>query len=64
MQLHSARPTFSMYDCGAITLDTRGRRANPYCAAPRTVAVSQSAGRAMTRMRDLNCSCGGREDAR
>lgn len=23
-------PTFIMYDCGAITLETRGLRANPY----------------------------------
>ena len=48
--------TFNMYDCGAITLETSGRRASPYCAAPRTVAVSQSCGRAMTLIREPNCA--------
>ena len=40
-----------MYDCGAITLDTSGRAASPYCAAPRSVAVSQSGGREITLIR-------------
>lgn len=52
--------TFIMYDCGAITLDTNGRRANPYCAAPRRVAVSQSGGREITLIRDENCACDGK----
>ena len=37
-----------------MTLDTRGRRAKPYAAAPRNVAVSASGGRAMTLIRELN----------
>lgn len=45
-----------MYDCGAMTLDTNGRRANPYWAAPRKVAVSQSGGRAMTLIRPVKRS--------
>jgi hypothetical protein len=45
-----------MYDRGAMTLDTSGRRAKPYSAAPRSVAVSASAGLAMTLIRDENCS--------
>lgn len=44
-----------MYDRGAITLETNGVRAKPYRAAPRSVAVSASAGLAITRMRDENC---------
>ena len=44
----SQEVTFIMYDRGATTDDTRGRRARPYCAAPRAVAVSASEGRAMT----------------
>ena len=48
--------TFSMYDCGAMPLETSDRRARPYCAAPRTVAVSQSEGRAITLIREPNIS--------
>ena len=47
-------PTFMIYERGAMTLDTNGRRANPYCAAPRQVAVSASDGRAITFIRDPN----------
>ena len=46
--------TFIRYERGAITVDTRGRRARPYAAAPRSVAVSASGGRAMTLIRELN----------
>lgn len=45
-----------MYDRGATTEDTSGRRARPYCAAPRAVAVSASEGRAMTLTRPPNRS--------
>ena len=38
-----------------MTDDTRGRRAKPYVAAPRNVAVSASGGRAMTLIREPNC---------
>ena len=45
---------FIRYERGAMTLDTRGRRARPYAAAPRNVAVSASGGRAMTLIREPN----------
>lgn len=41
-----------MYDLGAMTLETKGRRDKPYRAAPRRVAVSASAGLAITRILD------------
>lgn len=47
---------FMIYDRGAITLETKGLRAKPYRAAPRRVAVSESAGLAITRIREENCS--------
>ena len=53
----AAARTFIMYDCGAITLDTSGRAASPYCAAPRSVAVSQSGGREITLIRAPKRSC-------
>lgn len=43
-----------MYDRGAMTLETSGLRASPYCAAPLQVAVSASDGRAITFIRELN----------
>ena len=49
--------TFIIYARGAMTVDTKGLRANPYCAAPRAVAVSASEGRAITLMREPNCAC-------
>ena len=42
------------YERGAMTLDTRGRRAKLYAAAPCNVAVSASGGRAMTLIQKLN----------
>jgi hypothetical protein len=48
--------TFMIYDLGAMTLATNVVRDRPYRAAPRRVAVSASAGLAMTRMREENCS--------
>ena len=53
---HAAKAihAFIRYDRGAMTLATRGRRAKPYAAAPRNVAVSASGGRAMTLIRELN----------
>jgi len=51
------------YDRGAITLETKGVRAKPYRAAPRRVAVSASAGLAITRILVLNCACGKRHDS-
>ena len=53
---HIMTLTFIIYALGAMTLATRGRRDRPYWAAPRSVAVSASGGRAMTRTRELNCS--------
>ena len=37
-----------MYARGTITVDTIVLRDSPYCAPPRTVAVSASEGRAIT----------------
>jgi len=37
-----------MYARGTITVATIALRESPYCAAPRTVAVSASGGRAIT----------------
>lgn len=48
--------TFMRYDRGAITLETSGLRARPYCAAPRHVAVSASEGRAITLILEPNCA--------
>lgn len=45
---------FIRYERGAMTDDTRGRRAKPYAAAPRNVAVSASGGRAITLIREPN----------
>lgn len=45
-----------IYDRGAMTLDTRDLLAKPYCAAPRSVAVSASVGLAMTLIREENRS--------
>lgn len=44
--------TFMIYDLGITTEDTSGRFASPYRAAPRHVAVSASAGRAIMPMRE------------
>jgi hypothetical protein len=53
---HAVRAIHALirYERGAMTLDTRGRRAKPYAAAPRNVAVPASGGRAMTLIRELN----------
>ncbi len=48
--------TRMIYDFGAMTDETRGRRARPYWAAPRQVAVSASEGRAMTLIREPKIS--------
>lgn len=43
-------------------LETNGRLARPYCAAPRRVAVSASEGRAMMLIREPKRSCRVKDD--